>query len=84
MSCFKKPTASFSWSPERPKAGDLVTFSNYSTNGKKYDWNLGNMKISSEEEPVCVYDQAGEYIIDLTAYNGAKSDKTTQTITVVP
>ena len=82
--CYKKPTASFSWSPENPRAGDLVTFYNSSTFGKQYEWNLGNTKVSSEAEPVTVYNTAGDYIVDLKVYNGTKTDKTTQTITVVP
>jgi PKD repeat protein len=83
-SCGKKPTSSFSWTPNTPKAGETVSFINKSSDAKKYDWNLGNMKISSEKEPQNTYDQPGQYIIDLTARNGAKSNESTQTITIVP
>lgn len=83
-SCGKKPNADFSWSPTQPKAGENVMFNNTSTDAKKYDWNLGNMKISSEKNPSNVYDQPGNYIIDLTARKGGRSDTKTLTITIVP
>ncbi|MBX3164527.1 MAG: PKD domain-containing protein [Bacteroidetes bacterium] len=84
FSCGKKPTADFTWSPQNPKAGQEMQFTNQSTDAKKYDWNLGNMKISSEANPKNTYDNAGNYIIDLTARNGMKSNTKTVTITVVP
>ena len=83
-SCGKKPTANFTWSPATPKAGQAVQFNNSSVDAKKYDWNLGNMKISSEANPKNTYDKAGNYIVDLTARNGLKSDTKTVTITVAP
>jgi PKD repeat protein len=84
VSCGKKPEANFSWTPQKPKAGEEVNFINTTSNGKTYSWNLGNMKISSEENPKNIYDKEGEYIVDLTAHNGLKSDTKTLTITVVP
>lgn len=82
--CGKKPTANFTWSPKNPKAGQEVQFTNASVDAKKYDWNLGNMKISSEANPKNTYATAGNYIIDLAARNGLKSDTKTVTITVLP
>jgi PKD repeat protein len=84
ISCGKKPTANFTMSPQNPKAGQEVQFTNTSIDAKKYDWNLGNMKISSEENPKNIYENEGKYIIDLTARNGLKSDTKTVTITVTP
>ena len=84
MSCAQKPEANFSWTPQKPKAGEEVNFINTTNNGKTYSWNLGNMKISSEENPKNIYEKEGEYIVDLTAHNGLKSDTKTLTITVVP
>ena len=80
--CGKKPEANFTWSPQNPKAGQEVQFTNSSTDAKKYDWNLGNMKISSEKNPKNTYSSAGDYIVDLTAHNGLKSDTKTITINV--
>jgi PKD repeat protein len=82
--CGKRPEANFKWSPEKPKAGEQVEFTNLSKDAKKYSWNLGNMSISSETNPVTTYQQAGDYIIDLTASSGIKSDTKTVTITVIP
>ncbi len=84
LSCGKKPTSNFDWSPKNPKAGETVTFNNLSTDAKKYDWNLGNMKISSDKNPTNIYTQAGGFIVDLTARNGAKSTTKTQTIIISP
>lgn len=84
ISCGKKPTANFTWRPNTPKAGEKVVFTNTSTDAKKYDWNLGNIKISSDKNPKNIYDAAGNYIVDLTAHNGLKSSTKTYTITVIP
>lgn len=82
--CGKKPQANFTWSPQSPKAGEEVQFTNTSADAKSYDWNLGNMKISSEVNPKNTYINAGEYIVDLTARNGLKSDTKTVTIIISP
>ncbi len=82
--CGKKPTANFTWSPQNPKTGEEVQFTNTSIDAKSYDWNLGNMKISSEANPKNTYTNAGDYIVDLTAHNGLKSDMKTVTISVNP
>lgn len=84
LSCGRKPNSNFDWNPKNPKAGETVTFNNLSTDAKKYDWNLGNMKISSDKNPTNVYTQAGSFIVDLTARNGAKSATKTQTIIISP
>lgn len=83
-SCGKQPIADFTWSPQNPKAGEEVQFTNTSIDSKSYDWNLGNMKVSSETNPKNIYTKAGDYIIDLTAHNGLKSDTKTVTITINP
>lgn len=82
--CGKKPTANFTWSPQYPKTGQEVKFTNTSLGAKKYDWNLGNMKISSDANPKNVYTTSGDFIVDLTARNGLKSDTKTVTIAVAP
>jgi len=84
QSCGKKPVADFSWSPQNPHAGEEIQFTNTSLDAKKYSWNLGDMTISDEKNPRHVYQNAGEYIIDLNAYNGLSSDVKTVTITILP
>jgi PKD repeat protein len=84
IACNKKPEANFTWSPQYTKVGQEVQFTNISTDAKKYDWNLGNMKISSETNPKNTYTNRGNYTIDLTAHNGLRSDVKTVKIEVIP
>jgi len=84
QSCIKKPEANFTWSPQNPKIGQEVQFTNLSTDAKKYSWNLGDMNISSETNPKHTYKNSGDYIIDLTAHNGLRSNTKTITINVAP
>jgi PKD repeat protein len=81
-SCGEKPEANFTWSPANPKAGEEVKFTNLSLNARSYSWNFGDMSIGSEKNPVHVYKNDGDYIIDLNAFNGLRSDIKTVTIAV--
>jgi len=83
-SCGKNPKAEFSWSPQNPKAGQEVQFTNLSTDAKKFSWNLGDMNISSESNPKHTYQKSGDYIVDLNATSGLKTDIKTVTIIVTP
>jgi len=83
-SCGSNPEADFTWSPQNPKAGEEVQFTNLSRDAKKYSWNLGDMNVSKETNPKHTYKSAGNYIVDLSASNGLKSDIKTETITVLP
>jgi PKD repeat protein len=80
--CGEKPEADFTWSPSSPKAGQEVKFTNLSSDAKKYSWNFGDMSIGSDENPTHIYNSAGNYIVDLTATSGARSDTKTVTIKV--
>ena len=84
QSCGEQPTADFSWSPETPRVNQEVTFVNTSVDANRYDWNLGNMTISRETNPSNTYTSPGDYIVDLTARNGLRSDVKTVVITVTP
>jgi PKD repeat protein len=79
-SCGKNPQADFSYTPAQPKAGQTVQFTNLSTEARTYSWNFGDMSIGKDENPAHVYQKAGDYIIDLTASAGLKSDTKTVTI----
>jgi len=82
--CGKTPKADFTWSPQNPKAGQEVQFTNLSTDAKKFSWNLGDMNISSESNPKHTYQKSGDYIVDLNATSGLKTDIKTVTIIVTP
>ena len=81
-SCGKQPTADFTWEPKTPKAGQEVRFTNLSKDAKSYSWNFGDMSIGSETNPKHVYKIKGNYIIDLSAEDGIKTDEKTVTINV--
>lgn len=84
LACNKKPVVDFSWDPVTPKIGQVISFSNKSTNAKSYNWDFGNGSTSKDKEPQQVYNLVGDYVITLTAYNGVKSMAKTATITVIP
>ena len=81
-SCLKKPVADFTWSPKEPVAGEEVKFTNLSENAKSYSWNFGDMSIGNKTNPTHVYKKSGNYIVDLCAHNGLRSDEKTVTIVV--
>lgn len=72
---FYQPSALFAYLPVSPKMGDTVTFQNLSTNAIAYKWNFGNGTDSSTNiNPQHVYTNAGNYQVQLIAYNGPLSD----------
>ncbi len=79
VSCGKEPVADFTW---EPKAGEEVKFTNLSIDAKSYSWNFGDMSIGDETNPTHIYERKGNYIVDLRAQNGLKSDEKTVTINV--
>jgi PKD repeat protein len=81
-SCGEIPEADFTWSPQTPEAGEEVKFTNLSSNANSYSWNFGDMSIGNEKNPTHIYVNAGDYIIDLTASHGLRSDTKTVTIEV--
>ncbi len=48
-----------------------VTFTNFSQNATSYLWDFGDGETSTEEDPVHVYAEAGDYTVKLTASNDA-------------
>ena len=78
----KAPMANFTWTPAQPVAGEEVKFTNLSQDAQSYSWNFGDMSIGSEKNPTHVYKKSGNYIVDLRAHNGFRSDEKTVTIVV--
>lgn len=80
--CGTSPESNFRYEPVNPKVGEEVHFINLSENAGRYSWNLGDMNISNKENPVHIYEFEGDFIIDLLAMKGLKSDEMTVTIHV--
>lgn len=61
-------------------AGNVITFTNSSTNGTSYSWDFGDNSTGTQQNPVHSY-LDGSYIVTLIASNGCDAD--TITIPVV-
>jgi len=83
-SCQKEPTASFTVSSASVNVGEIVAFTNTSTDGDSYEWDFGDAGTSTSVSPTHTYNTAGTYTVTLTAFskNEKKSDKATESITV--
>lgn len=78
----KDPVASFQYEVSSDNFLE-VTFTNFSQNATSYLWDFGDGETSTEEDPVHVYAEAGDYSVKLTATNDANvSADYSQTITI--
>ena len=75
-------TAAFSVRPSSVNVGDTVQFFNNSINATVFQWDFGDGNSSIEEEPIHVYQEAGNYSPKLTAIGTSDSDTATQDVTV--
>jgi parallel beta-helix repeat protein len=89
----QSPVARFTYSPEKPKAGEWITFDaseSHDPDGKIefYKWDLNNDGIYEEftifPKLKCLWNKAGAYEIGLIVidYDGAESEKMVKTVTV--
>lgn len=53
--------------------GDTIQIINNSTNASAFSWSFGDGNSSNTQSPSHVYDQAGEYLISLTAFSVSHS-----------
>ena len=72
---------SFSYTPEAPRAGQAVTFSNLSSGGEEWAWTFGDGGTSTTKSPVYTYKNPGTYIVTLKV-DGKNSLTHTAEITV--
>jgi hypothetical protein len=70
------PTATASFTT----SGNVVTFSNSSSNATSYSWDFGDQTNSSAQNPVHAFAGNGSYNVVLTATNGNCSDTTHLTV----
>ena len=81
----KKPSASFTASKSEATVGEVVTFTNTSSDAGAYIWDFGDGGTSTKMNPTHVYELAGDYTVTLTSSktNGKKpSDAPSLTIKV--
>jgi len=62
--------------------GNVVTFSNNSTNATAYSWDFGDFTNSSASAPVHAYAASTSYQVTLTATNGNCTSDTTFTVAI--
>lgn len=61
----KKVDVNFSVTPEAPRAGESVRFSNLSSSGEEWEWTFGDGGTSTLKSPTHVYRRAGTYRVSL-------------------
>jgi PKD repeat protein len=81
------PQAKFSFSPENPKPGQLVQFTDQSTDPdgtiKSWAWDFGDGKTATDRNPSHKYAARGTYTVKLTVTdNDGLTGSTTKQITV--
>jgi len=64
--------------------GDTVYFDNTSDNVPNYFWDFDNGSTSNDKKPFHIYNQAGNYTIQLTATEVCSATTTAQEILVIP
>ena len=65
----KKNDVRFTYSPEAPRAGQSVSFSNLSSAGEEWSWSFGDGATSSVKSPTHVFKQPGTYRVVLKVDN---------------
>ncbi len=74
------PQAQFTW--ELTQTPGEVIFTNQSSNAVTYEWNFGDGKMSTQKDPVHVYDQNGTYSVNLKAIGNQNTAAVTDTLLV--
>jgi len=83
LSCKRFPEPDFSYSPrDNPEAGDTIRFTNESSEANTYEWEFGDDGISTQENPMHIYEEAGIFDVKLTAFNEAGGEAKTEALTI--
>ena len=61
----KKNNVDFSYSPEAPRAGQAVQFTNLSSSGEEWEWTYGDGASSTIKSPAHTYKNPGTYTVTL-------------------
>jgi PKD repeat protein len=82
-SCDRGPTAAFSYLPtENPEAGETISFINESIDATDYQWDFDNGNTSEDDSPGTIFDEKGNYMVTLRAFNEAGSDSISNVIQI--
>ncbi|MEZ5029787.1 MAG: PKD domain-containing protein [Saprospiraceae bacterium] len=73
------PAGTFSFVLKQP---DTVAFTNQTTNWNSLQWDFGDGSGSTDENPVHVYDDEGDYLVTLTATNDCGDFIIEQVVTI--
>lgn len=76
LTACKKNNIDFSFSPESPRAGETVAFSNLSDSGEEWLWTFGDGATSTLKSPGHVYKRPGDYVVVLKVDNKSAWTKT--------
>lgn len=80
MAC-NKTTVDFTYTPEQPRAGQSVYFSNQASDGEEWAWTFGDGSTSTAKSTSHTYRQPGTYTVVLQV-DGKRSLTRTKDITV--
>lgn len=83
------PVAAFTWSPTTPRARDVVTFTDVSTDAEgpiqSWAWSFGDGATSTQPSPAHTYESAGNYSVNLTVTDaGGLTHAATHVVTIGP
>ena len=81
-SCAKEPIASFTASSTSAGVGELISFTNNSTEATSFQWEFGDGATSTEENPTHAYSLDGSFNVELTAINEKGSSSASTTVVI--
>ena len=86
IACKKRIEVDFSVSPESPRAGQSVRFSNLSTGGEEWEWDFGDLNTSSLKSPAHTFKKPGIYkvILKVDKKNNLTRTKTVTVSDTIP
>ena len=65
LAACKRNSVDFTYSPEAPRAGQAVTFTNQSTSGEEWEWTYGDGSTSTLKSPSHTFKNPGTYLVTL-------------------
>lgn len=81
IGCHPSINPSFTYTPEEPRAGQSISFTNLTNEGEYWGWDFGDGTYSSYKNPAKVYKKPGKYTVTLCV-DSNKNYVTSQDITV--